>query len=68
MGTPASLVPADIVSRIVSIRGQRVLFDYDLAAVYGVTTKRLNQQVNRTTSNAFQRTSFFTLILKNLPT
>jgi len=47
MGTPASLVPADIVSRIVSIRGQRVLFDYDLAAVYGVTTKRLNQQVNR---------------------
>ncbi len=47
MGTPANLVPADIVSRIVSIRGQRVLFDYDLAAVYGVTTKRLNQQVNR---------------------
>jgi hypothetical protein len=47
MGTPASLVPADIVSRIVTIRGQRVLFDYDLAAVYGVTTKRLNQQVNR---------------------
>jgi len=47
MSTPANLVPADIVSRIVSIRGQRVLFDYDLAAVYGVTTKRLNQQVNR---------------------
>ena len=47
MVTPANLVPADIVSRIVSIRGQRVLFDYDLAAVYGVTTKRLNQQVNR---------------------
>jgi hypothetical protein len=47
MGTPANLVPADIVSRIVSIRGQRVLFDSDLAAMYGVTTKRLNQQVNR---------------------
>lgn len=47
MGTPANLVPADIVSRIVSIRGQRVLFDSDLAVVYGVTTKRLNQQVNR---------------------
>ena len=47
MITPASIVPADIVSRIVSVRGQRVLFDSDLAAVYGVTTKRLNQQVNR---------------------
>jgi hypothetical protein len=47
MGTPANLVPVDNVSRIVSIRGQRVLFDYDLAALYGETTKRLNQQVNR---------------------
>ena len=47
MGTPANIVPADIVSRIVSVRGQRVLLDSDLAAVYGVTTKRLNQQVNR---------------------
>jgi hypothetical protein len=31
----------------VSVRGQRVLFDSDLASVYGVTTARLNQQVNR---------------------
>lgn len=30
-----------------TVRGQRVLFDSDLAAVYGVTTARLNQQVNR---------------------
>jgi hypothetical protein len=47
MGEPSNIVPADIVSRIVSVRGQRVLLDSDLAAVYGVTTKRLNQQVNR---------------------
>src|SRR5688572_566039 len=47
MGAPANVDPADIVSRIVSIRGQRALLDHDLAALYGVTTKRLNQQVNR---------------------
>lgn len=47
MGTPANIDPSSIISRIVSIRGQRVLFDSDLAEVYGVTTKRLNQQVNR---------------------
>jgi hypothetical protein len=37
----------DIVARILSVRGQRVLLDSDLAVVYGVTTARLNQQVNR---------------------
>ena len=29
------------------MRGQRVLLDVDLAQVYGVTTKRLNEQVRR---------------------
>src|SRR5437588_9264585 len=29
------------------VRGQRVMLDSDLAAIYGVTTKRLNQQVRR---------------------
>jgi len=29
------------------IRGQRVMLDADLAAIYGVTTKQLNQQVRR---------------------
>ncbi len=29
------------------IRGQRVMLDSDLAGLYGVTTKRLNQQVHR---------------------
>jgi hypothetical protein len=45
--TPADIAPAEIVARIVTVRGQRVLIDSDLAAVYGVTTARLNQQVNR---------------------
>jgi hypothetical protein len=29
------------------IRGQRVMFDHDLAKLYGVATKRLNQQLRR---------------------
>jgi len=36
-----------IASRIVVLRGQRVMLDADLAALYGVTTKRLNEQVMR---------------------
>ena len=39
--------PADIAATIRIVRGQRVLLDSDLAAVYGVTTKRLNEQVRR---------------------
>jgi hypothetical protein len=34
-------------SRILSIRGARVIVDTDLAAVYGVTTKAFNQAVRR---------------------
>ncbi len=29
------------------ICGQRVMLDWDLAAIYGVTTKRLNEQLKR---------------------
>jgi hypothetical protein len=29
------------------IRGQRVMLDFDLAMIYGVTTKRLNEQLKR---------------------
>ncbi|MGA2034207.1 MAG: ORF6N domain-containing protein [Thermoguttaceae bacterium] len=32
---------------ILMIRGQRVILDADLASLYGVTTKRLNEQVRR---------------------
>ncbi len=37
--------PIEPVIRV--IRGQRVILDSDLARIYGVTTARLNQQVNR---------------------
>ena len=32
---------------IMAIRGQRVILDADLARIYGVPTKRLNEQVRR---------------------
>jgi hypothetical protein len=42
------VVPVDrVVSIIHVIRGQRVMLDADLAARYGVTTKRLNEQARR---------------------
>ena len=44
-----SLPHATIEYRIVVIRGQRVMLDGDLAALYGVSTKRLNEQVRRNT-------------------
>src|SRR5438132_12237065 len=34
-------------TKICFIRGQRVMLDSDLAKIYGVTTKRLNQQLRR---------------------
>ena len=36
-----------VADRILSIRGHRVMVDTDLAEVYGVPTKRLNEQVKR---------------------
>ena len=43
-----SLLPLDtITDRIVLLRGQKVLLDADLAALYGVETRRLNEQVRR---------------------
>jgi hypothetical protein len=42
------LIPiARLDSAILEIRGERVMLDYDLAAIYGVTTKALNQAVKR---------------------
>ena len=43
----SALVPQVVVSKILLLRGQRVMLDADLAELYGVTTKRLNEQVKR---------------------
>ena len=37
----------NIESKIIQVKGQRVILDSDLAELYGVTTKRLNEQVTR---------------------
>src|SRR6266404_1846436 len=37
----------DVTRAIVVLRGHKVLLDAELAALYGVTTKRLNEQVKR---------------------
>ena len=42
-----SLSQYDIEKLIVSVRGEQVLIDQDIARIYGVTTKRLNQQAKR---------------------
>jgi phage regulator Rha-like protein len=47
--TPAEPLPAlqSIGLAITMLRGQRVILDAELAALYGVETKRLNEQVQR---------------------
>lgn len=46
--TPISLVqPEQIEQAVLLIRGQRVMLDRDLAALYGVETKALNRAVRR---------------------
>jgi hypothetical protein len=54
-------VPAgvdQIAAAVLVLRGQRVILDADLAALYGVTTKRLNEQVKRNASRFPQDFSF----------
>ena len=42
------LIPEEVImSKIILIRGQKVMISNDLAELYGVTTKRLNEQVKR---------------------
>ena len=44
----ARLLPLEaITQRILVLREQKVLIDSDLAALYGVETRRLNEQVRR---------------------
>ena len=44
----ASIQPVEqIESLIITVRGKQVILDRDLARLYGVETKRLNEQVRR---------------------
>lgn len=42
------IIPNEVVlNKIYVFRGQKVMLDSDLAALYGVETKRVNEQVRR---------------------
>ena len=48
MSKEKSLVPAERIERMILVlRDHRVMLDSDLAEIYGVSTKRLNEQVKR---------------------
>lgn len=47
MTTEIAVLDNDVKSLILTIRGVQVMLDRDLAMLYGVTTKRLNEQVKR---------------------
>ena len=54
-----------IESLITTIRGQKVILDADLAKVYGVPTKRLNEQVKRN-ADRFPEDFVFQLTLEEV--
>lgn len=43
----STIIPATVTTRILLLRGQRVMLDADLADLYGVETRTLNQAVKR---------------------
>ncbi len=47
MGKQITVLGKRVESKILLIRGQRVILDTDLAELYGVSAKQLNQQVKR---------------------
>jgi hypothetical protein len=50
MASHSAVVPVEhITQSILVLRGTRVILDRDLAAIYGVTTGRLNEAVKRNT-------------------
>ncbi len=43
-----ALIPQEVIqNKIFLLRGKKVMFDKDLAELYGVKTERLNRQVRR---------------------
>ena len=44
------IIPETIKQRIYTIRGIQIMIDSDLAKLYGIETKRLNEQVKRNMS------------------
>lgn len=54
-------IPGERIEQVILlIRGQKVMLDRDLVELYGVTTKRLNEQVSRN-KDRFQEDFMFRL-------
>jgi hypothetical protein len=62
---PSLAVTSRIETTILMVRGNRVILDNDLAAIYGVTTKALNQAVRRN-AERFPADLVFQLILQEV--
>ena len=66
MTNKRSLIPVETIEQhIFLIRGQKVMLDYDLAKLYGVKTKILNQAVKRNIKR-FPRDFMFQLNLQEV--
>lgn len=58
------VIEQKILNRIHVVRGQKIMLDEDLAEMYNVETKRLNEQVKRNI-NRFPKDFMFTLTEKD---
>jgi hypothetical protein len=58
--------PDNVTRAILLLRGQRVILDGELAALYRVTTKRLDEQVKRNAAR-FPKDFIFRLSARRLP-
>ncbi|OYU95007.1 MAG: DNA-binding protein [Bacteroidetes bacterium B1(2017)] len=65
MGSSIQLSDESVISKIYFIRGKKVMLDRDLAEMYGVETKRLNEQVKRN-AKRFPKDFMFQLNTKEL--
>lgn len=60
MNTSAIVLTRRVAAKILILRNQKVILDSDLAELYGVPSKRLNEQVKRN-RNRFPQDFIFTL-------
>ena len=60
IATPNTIETQEIETRLIELRGQKVLIDRDVAELYGVETKRVNEAV-KNNPDKFPKGYFFTL-------
>ncbi len=63
--TTKAILSSQISDAIIVLRGHRVILDADLARLYGVPTKRLNEQVKRN-ADRFPEDFMFQLVSAEL--